>query len=384
MSYSTLDYIKTAIADLAEEEGQSTRPHSLMEVRSDWRAAASMLLRSRHSLPLQSLQDSAQKVKHSIFSSTVYPISPLYVTSICAERCTYCNYRADNKNIEISRLRLSPEELAREVQFLAESEGIRVIELVYATDPYVRIDEICRNVEDTKNFLAGTGGGAVGINAEAFDYEEYIRLRQAGIDFVVLWQETYDRERYTEIHPGKTKKCDINYRVEAFDRMIAAGINSFGMGILSGLSDWRTDWAFLFAHEGYLLHKYGAKPAILGVPRLKCADGALLKNSDFIPTDEEFSFVISLHNLFSPETLPFINTRESWALCTALAAGGGCLFTLNCSTIPGGYSLGSKGYQFPTLSYSASTYRAKLEQEHLVPIMNWCFDARENRVLAFQ
>jgi 2-iminoacetate synthase len=216
----------------------------------------------------------------------------------------------------------------------------------------------------------------VGINAEALDEAEYRALLSAGLSFVVLWQETYDRDIYIELHPGNTKKTRFEYRLDAYERMLVAGIPHIGMGILSGLTDWREDWSMLILHEAYLHQQYGVSAAILGIPRLKSANGALVKNTRFIPTEEEFSQCVALHNIFSPSTMAFVSTRETWDVCVNLAKGGGCLFTLNCSTIPGGYSLGHRGHQFPTASYDAQVFSTVLQEAGLSPVFNWAFPQR--------
>jgi 2-iminoacetate synthase len=317
-------------------------------------------------------------VKHAVFANQIFPIVPLYVTSICAEHCTYCNYRVENKGVDVERLRLGDSELLHEAEFLISQKGLRVIELVYATDPRVRVDAICRHIELVRNLLEHHGGGMVGINCEAFDEADYRQMRSAGLEFAVLWMETYDRTRYEEVHQGATKKTRFEYRLDGYERMIAAGLKYFGMGVLSGLSDWRRDWAMLMQHEAYLAREYGRAAAILGVPRLKNAAGAKLTDTGFIPTAQEFVTTVALHNRFSPGTLPFVSTREEWDVCLRLSAGGGCLFTFNCATIPGGYSLGHGGYQFPTLSFDAPLYAPKLMDEGFLPRFDWSTEVFES------
>lgn len=312
--------------------------------------------------------------KSALFGGHVFAIVPIYATSICMERCLYCNFRAGNKGIEVERLRLSDRELVEEARYLIDEKGLRVLELVYATDPRMRVDSMCRHVELLRWLLDQQGGGAVGINAEALEEDEYRRLLDAGLSFVVLWQETYDRARYQELHPGRTKKANFEYRLDAYERMITAGIKNMGMGVLSGLIDWRRDWAMLMHHEGYLRRAYGHGAAILGIPRLKPAAGAILQSTPFVPTRQEFLVTIALHNIFSPQTMAFVNTREDWDLCIDLSKGGGCLFTFNCSTIPGGYSLGHQGYQFPTASFDAPVFAAKLRELGFSPVFDWFFE----------
>jgi 2-iminoacetate synthase len=316
----------------------------------------------------------ARKKKAQRFNETVFSISPLYVTSICREHCAYCNFRAENKRAAITRLRLTPDQLREEVDFLVNHHGLRVVELVYSSDPKFRIDTIAEHISITADVLEKAGGGIVGINAAPFAVDEYQRLKAAGLNFIVLWQETYNRERYRELHIGRTPKTDYERRVTTFDRVIQGGIKNIGLGVLSGLAPWRADWLSLMAHEQYLYETYGVYAAVLGVPRLKPAKGALVQTTPYIPTDEEYLLAIAVHNLFSPITVPFVNTREHWALCVEASRGGGAIFTFNCSTIPGGYTQGTRGYQFPTDDFPASEYVPKLRSEGLSPVMRWTFE----------
>ena len=313
----------------------------------------------------------AAALKADLYGGRVFVIVPMYVTSICQEQCLYCNFRAGNKGVGVERKRLTDEELEREALYLIEQKGLKVLELVYSTDPKMRVDAMCRHVEIVRRLLDNHGGGLVGISAEAFDEPDYRRLVDAGLCWSVVWQETYDKSRYTMLHPGKTKKTNFEYRLDAYEHMLAAGVQHVGIGVLSGLSDWRRDWAMLMLHEEYLRNRFPHGPSILGTPRLKIAPGALFQESPFTPTRQEFLSTIALHNIFSPSTAPFVSTREDWDLCVELAKGGGCLFTLNCSTIPGGYSLHHHGCQFTSHSFDAPIYSGKLRSEGLDPVFNW-------------
>jgi 2-iminoacetate synthase len=315
--------------------------------------------------------DRSADLKSGAYGSRVFTIVPIYVTSICSEQCVYCNYRGGNKGVGVDRRRLSDQELLQEAQYLVEEKGFRVLELVYASDPRMRADTMCRHVELLRRLLDSHGGGLVGISAEALDEIEYRRLVNAGLSISVLWQETYDRSRYAELHPGKTKKANFEYRLDAYERMLVAGVPNVGMGVLSGLADWRQDWSLLMLHEEYLLRQCGRGASIMGIPRLKPAPGALLQESPFTPTRQEFVVTVALHNIFAPNAAAFVSTREDWEVCLELARGGGCLFTLNCSTTPGGYSLQHAGCQFTSHSYDAPLYSAKLRAQGLEPIFLW-------------
>jgi len=309
--------------------------------------------------------------KAALYHGQVFVIVPMYVTSICQEQCLYCNYRAGNKGIGVERKRLSDEELKQEALFLIHEKGFRVLELVYASDPQMRVDTMCRHVELLRRLLEAHGGGLVGISAEALEERDYRQLVNAGLCWSVLWQETYDKSRYAALHPGRSPKTNFAYRLDSYERMLSAGIPHVGLGVLSGLADWRRDWAMLMLHEEYLRDKFPDGASILGTPRLKLAPGAAFQQSMYTPTRQEFVATIALHNLFAPATAPFVSTREEWDVCLELARGGGCLFTLNCSTTPGGYSLHHEGCQFTSQSFDAPVYAAKLRAEGLEPNFAW-------------
>ena len=319
----------------------------------------------------RAILDRSAALKSVLYASRVFAIVPIYVTSICSEQCLYCNYRGGNKGIGVERRRLNDPELEQEALYLVEQKGLRTLELVYATDPRMRVDTMCRHVELLRRLLDARGGGLVAISAEALEEDEYRCLVSAGLSISVLWQETYDKSRYAMLHPGRTKKANFEYRMDAYERMLLAGVPHVGIGVLSGLAEWRQDWAMLMLHEEYLQRQHGRGATILGIPRLKRAPGAPLQESPFTPTRQEFLVTVALHNIFSPATAAFVSTREEWDICVELARGGGCLFTLNCSTTPGGYSLQHGGCQFTSHSYDAPVYSAKLRAEGLRPVFLW-------------
>lgn len=311
----------------------------------------------------QCLLRRAEDIRRRLHRDGLTPISPLYVSSVCQEQCVYCNYRSGNRGVEVVRLRLSQDALEREAGFLAGEKGVRLLELVYTGDPDMTANDMARDISVVRRVLDAHGGGGVGVNGPSLSELDYRRLREAGADFAALWMETYDQGRYRRLHPGNTPKSDFGFRLDAYDRMFAAGFEWIGMGVLSGLADWRLDWAMLLRHEAALASRWGRRVAILGCPRLKPAAGALLRRSRFTPSDRQFRLALAVHSLFDPHCLPFINTRETWDLCLDLARGGGCLFTFNCATAPGGYTGAVAGAQFPSGSFDAPVARRRLKAE---------------------
>jgi 2-iminoacetate synthase len=313
----------------------------------------------------------SRELKHASSGGVVQAVSPLYVSSICKEQCTYCNYRAGSSDPGLKRVRLSDAELVREVEYLAAEKGLRTVELVYASDPSIGMEEIRRHVALTKGILERHGGGLVGLSAEPMEVDDYRRLIDAGLAFSVVWQETYDPVRYAELHPGRQTKSDFAYRLDSFERMLDSGLESVGIGVLSGLADWRRDWSMLLLHQQWLRENCGRGATILGIPRLKPAPGAPFHESGYAPDDQQFLTLVALHNSRFPDVRAFVSTREEFDLCLRLAAGGGCLFTFNCSTVPGGYTLPNRGAQFVTGDFDAPRFAGRVEAAGFTIAWDW-------------
>ncbi len=313
--------------------------------------------------------EQCRSIKQKIFNNKIFVLVPLYISNFCNENCLYCNFRKDNKSIR--RKRLNDDELIKELEFLIKIKGYRTIELVYSSDPELDLDTISRQIRTVKNFLNDHGGGLVGLNSEAFDLIGYKHLKKSGIDFIVLWQETYDKNVYSQVHVNDQKKSKFEYRLDAYEYILLSGINKIGMGVLSGLTNWRFDWAMLILHQEYLRKNYSNFTQIIGIPRLKPASNAKIKHTRYIPNDDEFLYAIAIQGLYNPLSLPFINTREKWSFCKDASLGGGVLFTFDCKTIPGGYSLGQYGNQFPTFNFNINKYKKDIIKEGLIPIMKW-------------
>ena len=310
-----------------------------------------------------------RSIKKKIFKNKIFVLVPLYMSNYCNENCLYCNFRKDNTSIK--RKRLNDDELIKELEFLVRIKGYRTIELVYSSDAKLDLDTISSQIRTVKNYPNEHGGGLVGLNSVAYDLKGYEHLKKSGVDFIVLWQETYDKDVYSQVHINDQKKSNFAYRLDAYENMLLSGIDKIGMGVLSGLTKWRLDWAMLILHQEYLKKNYYNFTQIIGIPRLKPASDAKIKSTRDIPNDDEFMYAIAIQGLYNPLSLPFINTREKWSFCKNASIGGGVLFTFDCKTTPGGYSLGQHGNQFPTFSFDVDKYKKDVINEGLIPIMKW-------------
>jgi hypothetical protein len=177
-------------------------------------------------------------------------------------------------------------------------------------------------------------------------------LRDAGLSWVVEWQETYHRPHFDRWHFAGSPKRNYESRLDLWDRVIAAGITKIGMGVLLGLYDFRFDALTVIEHGNYLRRTYGIEPHALGIPRLKPARGVLAsqKPNRFSVSDDDFRLVISVYHMAFPTSRLFFNTRESYDLNISMVAAGD-LFTVDCETLPGAYLRRHLPGQFSTHDY---------------------------------
>jgi len=310
------------------------------------------------------IQAAANRVRARWAAKTVEFIIPVYLTSFCQNECLYCGYRQSNPIAE--RVRLGPEDFDKQLDLIL-SWGHRQIELVLSDDPEFGPEMVARYVAATRSKLDARGGGVVALCSPVYQQEDYVRLREAGLDWVVEWQETYDRPHFDRWHFLGSAKRNYESRVDLWDRVIAAGICRIGMGVLLGLYDFRHDVLAVIEHGNYLRRTYGVEPHALGIPRLKPARGVLAsqKRNRFTVSDDDFRLVVSVYHMAFPTSRLFFNTRESYDLNISLVAAGD-LFTVDCETLPGAYLRRHLPGQFSTHDYPPRReVKAKLEQRGL-------------------
>jgi len=294
--------------------------------------------------------ETAIKKRERIWKNRLFLVPPLYVTDRCINDCLYCPWRKSNP---IKRRTLSTEELKKEINFLIK-QGYRTIELVGASDPMFTADNITEFIKITKKKLNEVGGGEVGLNFESALKEDYKAFVKSGLHFMVLWQETYQPETYAKLHPANTKKANMDYRLDAFDRAIRGGLKRVSIAFLGRLYDWKFEVLALFTHGRYLEETYGIPPFIIGTPRWRYAKGCVIKKDPFEYSDKTWLLASAIYKLAFPKSLPWFSTREKFELSKEAARGGGALFTLDCSTVVGGYTLKKDFPQFPVYSKNLS------------------------------
>ena len=172
----------------------------------------------------------AEREKH--FGNNVLIFTPLYISNYCENQCVYCGFNCKNA---ITRCKLNAEEIESEMKNIA-STGMREILLLTGESRSVSGPEyIAEAVRIAKKYFS-----TIGLEVYPMNSDEYAMLRDCGADFVTVFQETYDLERYGEMHLAGAKRC-FPYRVCAQERALMGGMRGVGFGVLLGLADFRKD-----------------------------------------------------------------------------------------------------------------------------------------------
>ena len=285
---------------------------------------------------IAALFETAHTVKEAIYGKRMVFFAPLYISNLCGNECLYCAFRASNKSV--IRHSLSQEQIAREIEILIDQGHKRV--LMVAGESYRGgFDYVLESIATIYSVKRGSGSiRRVNANLAPLTLEQFRALHGAGIGTYQLFQETYHRETYTACHP-RGPKADFNWRVTAFDRAMAAGIDDVGMGVLFGLADWRFETLALMSHIAHLEKEFGVGCHTISVPRLEPAIGSTMATHPPMPvSDADFKKLVAILRLAVPYTGLIMSTRESAAMRRETYALGVSQISAGSRTNPGGYA----------------------------------------------
>lgn len=252
------------------------------------------------------IKEGARELKKKIYGNRIVLFAPLYVGNKCSNDCTYCGFRASNR--EQVRKTLSHEELVKEIEALEDSGQKRLI-LVYGEHGEYTPQFIAESVRTAYNVKRGNGEiRRVNINAAPLDIEGFRTVKEAGIGTYQVFQETYHREAYKIYHPSG-RKADYDYRLTSLDRAQEAGLDDVGIGALFGLYDWRFEVMGLVRHTNHLEACYNVGPHTISFPRIKDASMLHMGTHHYV-TDEDFSRLVAILRLAVPYTGMILTARE--------------------------------------------------------------------------
>ena len=255
---------------------------------------------------IEEIKEGAKTLKRTIYGNRIVLFAPLYVGSKCANNCTYCGFRASNK--EVVRKTLDDQELISEVEALEENGQKRLI-LVYGEHAHYSPEYIAHTVKVAYSVRKGNGEiRRININAAPMEIEGFKTIKEAGIGTFQVFQETYNREAYKTYHLSG-KKADFDYRLTSLDRAQEAGLDDVGIGALFGLYDWRFEVLGLIRHTNHLEACYNVGPHTISFPRIKDASSLNFGEKYFV-SDEDFTKLIAILRLAVPYTGMILTARE--------------------------------------------------------------------------
>lgn len=257
----------------------------------------------------QEIYKLAKQIKKDFYGNRIVMFAPLYLSNYCINGCTYCPYHMKNKHI--ARKKLTQEEIRREVTALQDM-GHKRLALEAGEDPIHNTMEYYLECINTIYSIKHKNGAIrrVNINIAATTVDNYRLLKEAGIGTYILFQETYHKESYLELHPTGPKH-DYNYHTEAMDRAMEGGIDDVGIGVLFGLDKFRYEFAGLLMHAEHLEAAFGVGPHTISVPRLRHADDIDADSFDNGIDDDTFAKIVACIRIAVPYTGMIISTRES-------------------------------------------------------------------------
>lgn len=320
-------------------------------LNADGAAVRESLRNNRFSLPdfatlispaagesLETMGRRAHLLTQQRFGKVIRLFAPLYLSNECINNCQYCGFSRDNP---IFRVTLSLDEVRREAAALHQ-QGFRNLLLVAGEHPKFVSNHYLRDC------VAALHGDwpSVSLEVGPMETEDYQPLVAAGADGLVVYQETYDRAIYDEMHTAGPKK-NFNWRMETPERAYAAGFRRLGIGALYGLAEWRYEAICVAAHADYLLRNCWKSYVTISLPRLRPCAG------EFEPlthiTDRELAQLVCAFRILFPDVGIVLSTRETPKLRDGLIPLGVTLMSAGSHTEPGGYTGAGKEHIHQTV-----------------------------------
>ena len=212
----------------------------------------------------------AKEIKEKFYGNRIVMFAPLYLSNYCVNNCTYCPFHHKNKTIP--RKKLTQDEIRREVIALQDM-GHKRLALETGEDPVNNpIEYVLESIKTIYGIKHKNGAiRRVNVNIAATTVENYAKLKEAGIGTYILFQETYHKKTYEQLHPSGPK-ANYAYHTEAMDRAMDGGIDDVGIGVLFGLDLYRYELVGLLMHAEHLEAAKGVGPHTISVPRIRPAE----------------------------------------------------------------------------------------------------------------
>jgi 2-iminoacetate synthase len=280
----------------------------------------------------ESMAEEARALTRQNFGRTMRMFAPLYLSNECINNCRYCGFSRDNP---ILRITLTIDQVVAEGRHLA-AQGFRQVLLVAGEHPkFVSGSYLADCIRALAPHFS-----SIALELGPMETAQYQPLVEAGAESLVVYQETYDRAVYAEMHTSGPKR-DFNWRLDCPERAYAAGFRRIGVGALFGLAPWRTEALALAAHVEHLLKRCWQSDLTVSLPRLRPAVGEFV--APFSLGDRELGQMICAFRICFPQVGIVLSTREPAPLRDALASLGVTMMSSGSHTEPGGYTGQGRG-----------------------------------------
>ena len=249
---------------------------------------------------LEEIAQKAQKETRKHFGNSVAIFTPLYIANYCENYCVYCGFNCHNK---IKREQLNAEEIEKEMQAIAETGLEEVLILTGESPNKSSVEYIGEACKIAKKYFK-----LIGLEVYPMDSKDYAYLHECGADFVTVFQETYNSDKYKTLHLGGRKRI-FPYRLNAQERAIMGGMRGVGFAALLGLDDFRKDALATGMHAYLLQKKYPHAEIAFSCPRLR----PIINNDKINPKDvhePQLLQIICAYRIFMPFASITISTRE--------------------------------------------------------------------------
>ena len=249
---------------------------------------------------LEEIAQKAQKETRKHFGNSVAIFTPLYIANYCENYCVYCGFNCHNK---IKRAQLNAEEIEKEMQAIAETGLEEVLILTGESPNKSSVEYIGEACKIAKKYFK-----LIGLEVYPMDSKDYAYLHECGADFVTVFQETYNSDKYKTLHLGGRKRI-FPYRLNAQERAIMGGMRGVGFAALLGLDDFRKDALATGMHAYLLQKKYPHAEIAFSCPRLR----PITNNDKINPKDvhePQLLQIICAYRIFMPFASITISTRE--------------------------------------------------------------------------
>ncbi|MBF0479962.1 MAG: 2-iminoacetate synthase ThiH [Candidatus Omnitrophica bacterium] len=277
---------------------------------------------------LEMLAQNARSLTEQYFGRTVTLYAPIYISNYCSSHCTYCGFHNHHK---IKRFKLSLDQIKQEMQFIASKKIRNILILTGESYEAAPVSYIKEAVLIAQKYFSG-----ISLEIHPLNEAEYLELFLAGADGLTIYQETFDRIRYQQVHLAGRKK-DYDFRFHAPERAAQAGFRQISIGALLGLSELAPDLLALYEYLQHMEKNFPGVEYSVSFPRLRPIKGENFSVCDI--NDLTFVKIICLTRTLFPRVGINLSTRETAFLRDHLVGTGITRISAGSNTAVGGYTV---------------------------------------------